>query len=203
MSETRVVDVGSSTTKVGDQSFKLHIGSIYGTPKHQNHFPFLWSPKSEYVGNEITKTLLHLLKINPIVEHGIIQNWTSFEVLMTQIYNNIFDPTKMEKTKNLMTEQRNCPDSQKEKKAQIMLETISVPSFLLANPTRLTQFTGGVDSGLFVDIGGTTTSFYGVLNYVGSYESHGGFSGDDAPRAVTSVIYSCPVQEITLVTLQK
>ena len=156
-----IIDYGSCTTKAGysNRDFpRTKVPSFYGIPKYEKSIGLsLGGGTGEYVGYK-TESHNPYLILKDIIKNGEIQSYDHFASLSEQIFNT----ESYNQNPCLIVEPTNSSKEQKEKKTQILIETFEIPSFILADSTRLTHLFSGVSTGLMINIGDTTTSLYGI-----------------------------------------
>jgi centractin len=99
------------------------------------------------------------------MKHGIVENWTDMENIWRHVYNILGILPADHPV--LLTEAPLNPYSNREKAAEILFETFSVPGIFIAAQAVLSLYASGATTGVVLDVGD------GVTHCVPVYE---GFS---------------------------
>lgn len=125
-SYTIVIDNGSNTCKAGfanENAPRSVFPLIIGQTKYGN------SHNCKYIGDD-AEGLFSILEYKYPIEHGIVKDWYSMEVIFHHIFYHKLrvDP---EECSICLTESIFNPKENQEKKNQIMFEKFNVPSLYI------------------------------------------------------------------------
>ena len=92
-----------------------------------------------------------LLKLNYAIEHGVVKNWESMEL----IWRNIFEDLKVNPKEHpvLLTEPPNNPFANRQRIAEIFFEKFDVPQLFFHTTPALALYSKGLTSGTVLDVG--------------------------------------------------
>lgn len=165
-----VLDNGSGTIRCGfstDEAPRVCYSNILGRPKYQkiDYLPSDINIDDTFVGNE-AQVRRGLLKLTYPIEHGMIHDWNSLELIWQQVLlhdlmnsgrnsdintNNI-DISLKEHT-ILITEHPFSLRRQREKICEILFETFGIGGINIGMPSVLALYSTGRTTGVSVDIG--------------------------------------------------
>lgn len=150
-----VIDVGTGYTKAGvagEEEPRVVMPSTVGYPKHEATMPGEESYLKEfYVGRDATN-MRGVLKLKWPLERGIIEDFDSWEKLISFTYYNELGIHPDERPV-LLTEAAFSPHKNRETMAEIMFETFDVPALYVETQTLLSLYASGNTTGLVIDSG--------------------------------------------------
>ncbi len=151
-----VIDAGSGMVKAGfagDDAPKVVFPSIVGYAKDG----------TRYVGDEAQKRI-GLLDMKRPVQHGIVQDWGHFELLLGHVFDELgVDPAGRAV---LLTEAPLNPKANRERMTRMCFETFKVSGMYVAIQAVLALYASGRTTGIVLDSG------YGVSHTVPIYEGY-------------------------------
>ncbi|KAJ6246191.1 actin [Anaeramoeba flamelloides] len=154
-----VIDNGSYTLKadyVGEDAPRFIIPTLFGEPKEKGMNDRNW-----YVG-EAAQCKRGILALKNPIENGIIGDWDAMEKIWRYTFSNKIGATAKDHP-ILLTEDPTNPKLNREKTAEIMFETFSVPSLYLVPHQILQLYASDRTRGCAIDMG-TTTSLCCVVD---------------------------------------
>lgn len=145
-----VIDNGSDTCKAGFVG--LHapnsvFPSVVGRPKRGLKIEC----KETYVGGEV-QAKREILAIHYPIEHGIIINWDSMELIWHHVYSNELKVVP-EDHPVLLTEAPMNPKANREKMTEIQFEKFNLPALYVAPQPRLSLCSTGRTTGVVLESG--------------------------------------------------
>ena len=179
-----VIDNGSFMIRAGfagDEAPRSVFQSVVGHPKYEQALPCGLGEADKpdfYIGDETSDKVGLLLAQYPIKRGNI----TDFDE-MTRIWRHALCSKKHlhvdpKEHPVLINEHWNVTKGQREKIAQIVFETFSVPSFYVAQSTQLALYASGRNTGCVVDCGDGLTEIAcyedGHVQKYGEYMHLGG-----------------------------
>ncbi|XP_036595350.1 actin-like protein 7B [Trichosurus vulpecula] len=173
-----VIDLGSQYCKcgyAGEPRPTYFISSTVG-----KHFPDTAhsgdNQKETYVGHELLNTEVPLKLVNPL-KHGIVVDWDCVQDIWEYIFHSAMKILPEEHA-ILVSDPPLSPSSNREKYAELMFETFSIPAMHIASQSLLSIYSYGKTSGLVVESG------HGVSHVVPISE------GDIMPGLIGHVDYA-------------
>ena len=179
-----VIDIGSDMSKVGfagDEVPKSVFRSLLGFPMYRPVFPHVvGKTKDVYIGDEAYYKA-GVLYLKPLINsNGVITD----RVDMDKVYHHIFyNELRVDPTEHavLFTDNHGRQDARKnrEKVAQVMFESFSVPSLFIEYSTTLAAYSNGKTTALVVDCGDSDVQVSVIANGYRIPDSfaHLGFGG--------------------------
>lgn len=179
--KTLVIDNGSSSIKAGyggEEAPESVFPSVVGRPRFATQRTFLTGTKGTctgyeacvdtYIGHEACAKA-GVLTLKYPIHGGIVINWEDMEKIWHHTFYNELrvDPAEHPV---LCTEPPHNVRCNRERMAQVMFETFSVPSFYVGVKSVLSIFGHGAVTGLVVDVGEDRT--YVVPVYEGHSVEH-------------------------------
>ena len=178
-----VVDIGSSTVRVGYAGYDSPIGdfpSVASVLPHllnasEDNNPPLQSnpatnsespapevkaaptPQAALFGSEWVNNPRPKAEIVSLLKDGLIEDWDMFERLMAYIYKRHLNSDSVYHP-ILLTEPAWNTKAKREKTTEIMFEKFNVPAYYLAKSAMLSAFANGRASALVLDSGAGQTS---------------------------------------------
>lgn len=150
-----VIDVGTGYTKAGiagEGEPRIVLPSTVGVPKHEVTMAESEAHlKQVYVGRDATN-MRGVLSLNWPLEHGIVEDWETWEQLMNYVYYNAIGVHPDERPL-LLTEAAYSPRKNREKMAEILFESFDVPSLYVETQALLSLYASGSTTGLVIDSG--------------------------------------------------
>ena len=178
-----VIDNGSGLMKAGlagEDRPSLVFPSYVGRPKHRRILPGNHHDPDCYIGMDAEQSR-GLLKLKYPMVHGVVENWTDMENIWRYIYTKLGVQTQDHPV--LLTEPPLNPFSHREKAAEILFETFSVPGVFLSVQAVLSLYASAATTGAVLDCGDGVT--HCVPIYDGFALSHAVSRIDLAGRDVT------------------
>eukprot|EP00605_Chrysophyceae_sp_TOSAG23-4_P002830 GSChrysophyteH1.ASY1.ANO1.3115.1 assembled CDS len=156
MESSLVVDIGSSSTKVGWSGEDLP-SSVLPSVSHKDYAKYTTSVESPHYNAEAAKegTVPSVL-----MHRGVVQDWDGMEKYWQTILNEVgVSQTNTERTPVLLIDSPSSSVSDRVKWAEILFEGYRAPSICIGNSASLSIFAAGRTTGVVVDCGaGLTTS---------------------------------------------
>ncbi|PPQ75634.1 hypothetical protein CVT26_001554 [Gymnopilus dilepis] len=130
------------------------LRTVMGRPRHVGILATLGIKKT-YVGYE-AKAKRGIMHLKHPIERGIVTNWDDMEEIWRHVFDNELHVVPQEHLV-LMTEAPLNPKINREKMAQIMFETFSVPALSVQTPAVLALQASGRTTGVVLDSGDGAT----------------------------------------------
>ena len=178
-----VIDNGSGLMKAGlagEDRPSLIFPSYVGRPKHRKILPGNMHEPDCYVGQDAEQSR-GLLRLKYPLVHGVVENWTDMENIWRHIYTRLGVQTQDHPV--LLTEPPLNPYPHREKAAEILFETFSVPGIFISIQAVLSLYASAATTGAVLDCGDGVT--HCVPIYDGFALSHAVTRIDLAGRDVT------------------
>lgn len=159
-----IIDNGTGHTKAGfsgEEGPRATFPTVVGYPKSKS--AVLGAEQKEfYVGTSAVEKM-GVLNLQRPMENGIIENWEDIQKVWDHIYSNELrcQPTEH---KVLLAETILSPREDREKIAEILFETFSVPGLYLAPNVVLSLYSTGNFHGLVCDSGEIGTRIASVFD---------------------------------------
>lgn len=179
-----VLDNGSGVLKAGfagDQTPKCIFANYVGRPKHVRLMAGALEGDA-FIGSK-AETHRGLLKIKYPIEHGIVEDWQDMERIWTHLFSKEQLHIQPEEHPILITEAPLNPKRNREKTAEILFETFSVPALYISMQAVLSLYASGRTTGVVLDSGDGVT--HAVPIYEGFAMRHSITRSDLAGRDVT------------------
>lgn len=141
-----VLDVGSGSVRAGLAGDPAPARIIPSSVKMTRHGSTA-QPSSSFVGAD---TDLDAPAVSP-VSNGIITDWAAMECLWERTFRELKTPP--ERHAVLLADPPLSPRTNREKLAEVMFETFSVPALYVENQSVLSVYSCGRTSGLVVESG--------------------------------------------------
>ncbi|KAL5110256.1 Beta-centractin [Taenia crassiceps] len=158
MNQPIVVDMGTGVLKAGfagDQTPRHYFPNFIGRPKHVRAMAgaiegdrFIGPRAQEHRG---------LLNIRYPIEHGIVRDWNDMEHIWHYIYSKEQMTVSSEEHPVLLTEVPLNPKRNREKMAEMLFETFSVPALYVSMQAVLSLYASGRTTGVVLDSGDGVT----------------------------------------------
>ncbi|KAI3793173.1 hypothetical protein L1987_35788 [Smallanthus sonchifolius] len=144
-----VFDYGTGTVKAG-------FAAIVGRPCHPSVM-FGAGQKNAYVGDE-ARSKRGIVTLRYPIQRGTVSNWDDMEKIWHHTFYNELRVTPEEQPV-LLTEAALNSKANREKMAQVMFETFSVPAIHLAMQAVLPLYSSGRITGMVLDSGDGVSQF--------------------------------------------
>ncbi|SCV02913.1 LAME_0H06216g1_1 [Lachancea meyersii CBS 8951] len=172
-----VLDNGSGVIKAGfggEEKPKCIEYSLVGTPKYSKVMAGGLASDSQLVGNAAQRER-GLLRLQYPLEHGIIKDWQSLEVLWTHIFQESLKLNNLEDHPVLVTEAPLNPAGNRDKMCELLFDLFNSPAMYVSIQAVLALYAGGRTTGCVMDCGD------GVCHSVPVYD---GFTLPSAVRRI-------------------
>ena len=183
-----VVDNGTGLTKVGfageDQPRSV-FPTLIGYPKYQSIMTDVEHYVREYYIGEEALNLRGVLKLEYPLEHGVVKDWDGMEKIWHFTFYNELRVNPNEHP-ILLTEAPMNPKKNREKMAEIMFETFSVPAMYVSMQAVLSLYASGRTTGCVIDSGDGVTHIVPI--YEGFAITHAISRIDLAGRDITNYL---------------
>ena len=153
-----IIDNGTGYCKVGlscDESPRVVFPSCVGYPKYSQGMICSDEKKDFFIGHDAIRKR-GVLKLNYPIEHGVVNNWDDMEKIWGHAFTNELRVAP-EEHNIILTEAPMNPKENREKMAQIMLETFNVPGLYIFIQAVLSLMSSGKVTGIVLDSGDGVT----------------------------------------------
>lgn len=158
-----IFDIGSGTSKVGfagDEAPKAHFPTVLSRPKLKK--AMIGVTKEHYIGHEARSKRATCSLTYP-VHSGVVTNWDYLEKIWQHCFTNELKVVPSEHPV-LLSEAIMNPKSNREKMAQIMFETFTIPAMHIALESVLSLYANGTTTGVALDSGEGVTQVMPVYD---------------------------------------
>ena len=148
-----IIDIGTCYTKANlswEEGPRAVFPSIVGYPKYTSGK--VGGDKKEFFVGADAEAKRGVLKLNYLIECGVVNNFDDYEKILGHIFTNELRVEPWEHN-IMLTESPNNTKKNREKIAQIMFETFSVPGLYIANSAVLPLYSAGKFNGIVIDSG--------------------------------------------------
>lgn len=190
-----VFDFGTYETFAGiagDDAPLTVFPSVVGRPKQKPGMVGMGNP--EFQVGDAAISLRGVMKLQPVMEDGIITNFDHFERLVHHtFYNELrLDP---ENHGVVFGVPLFSPLMQEQKMSQILFETFNVPEMGGFTQPALSMYSSGRASGISVDIGHGMTQMASI--YEGTFIAEGAYRGSIAGAALNTYAERLMTEQIS------
>lgn len=158
-----VLDNGSGNIRCGfstDEQPRVSYSNLIGKPKYNkiDYLPSDINIDDSFVGNQ-AQLRRGLLKLTYPIDHGIINDWDSLELIWQQVLlhdlidNNSKNKLLLKEHSMLITEQPFTTRRQRDKICELLFETFDLGAINFAIPSILSLYSTGKTTGVSIDIG--------------------------------------------------
>jgi len=152
-----IIDNGSGYCKAGfngEEMPKL-IPSYVGYPISNEKNEFFISTEAEAIRDK--------LKLNYVIEQGVVKNWDEMEKIWSHIFTKVLEVDPAEH--NIMiTDAIMSPTYHRQKIGEIMFEKFNIPGLYIAFSSLLSLYSVGKSNGIVVDSGEGVTQIVPCLD---------------------------------------
>lgn len=152
-----IIDNGSGYCKAGfngEEMPKL-IPSYIGYPISNEKNEFFISTEAEAIRDK--------LKLNYVIEQGVVKNWDEMEKIWSHIFTKVLEVDPAEH--NIMiTDAIMSPTNHRQKIGEIMFEKFNIPGLYIAFSSLLSLYSVGKSNGIVVDSGEGVTQIVPCLD---------------------------------------
>ncbi|KAL2845420.1 hypothetical protein BJY01DRAFT_247684 [Aspergillus pseudoustus] len=148
-----VFDNGSYNCKAGfagDDAPQTVFSNVVGRPLYQRHPLTPPPPNDTYIG-PATEAHRALLSLSYPITRGVVTDWSAMESLWRYTYTTLSASPAAHPI--LLTEPLHSPRSNRERAAELCLESWAAPGFHVAIPGYLSVLAAGRNTALAVDVG--------------------------------------------------
>ncbi|CAI4053391.1 hypothetical protein SUVZ_15G2830 [Saccharomyces uvarum] len=149
-----VIDNGSGIIKAGFSGEEKPKALEYSLVGHAKYDKVMLEglQGDTFVGNKAQR-LRGLLRLQYPIEHGVVEDWDSMELIWSHILNEVLQLQNIEEHPLLITEAPMNPLKNREVMAQVLFETFNLPALYVSNPAVLSLYASGRTTGCVVDCG--------------------------------------------------